>query len=152
MAGSPLARRMGWDLVPAGPKVERRMLLRSGLVLVVAVWLVTATVHCGLLSLGWPASHPSQPLPTSLGGQFAINVDHPYLVASPAPCPHVKFVTAVVPRVVTALVALGVAWTVLAVTGALAQHVVPAGRDPPVALGTSLTGQDLLTRFCVARR
>ncbi|WP_458259759.1 putative copper homeostasis (lipo)protein LpqS, partial [Mycobacterium tuberculosis] len=37
-------------------------------------------------------------------------------------------------------------------TAALTDPVAPAARGPPAAQGSVRTGQDLLTRFCLARR
>lgn len=52
----------------------------------------------------------------------------------------------------TALLLLGLGLAALVVKGWLAQLVTPAGRSPPNAGVRGLTGQELLTRFCIARR
>ncbi|WP_225331674.1 hypothetical protein [Mycobacterium intracellulare] len=53
---------------------------------------------------------------------------------------------------VTALVELGLAVAVVAVAGSRVKLVVPVGRAPPRAAAIAFAGQDVLTRFCIARR
>ncbi|WP_232009980.1 hypothetical protein [Mycobacterium intracellulare] len=66
---------------------------------------------------------------------------------------HEAFAATVLPNSPsTALAALGLVVAVVAIAALLAQHVVLAGRGPPRGFPAALTGQDLLTRFCLSRR
>jgi lipoprotein LpqS len=131
---------------------DRPLRWRSAIAVAAVAWVLTAVLHCGPARSESDTPHLPHPLLTSLGSEFAINVDHPHLVDTPAQCHHEQFATAALPRAATALVALGVVVAVLAVTGSSAQPVVITGRGPPSAAGNFFTGQDLLTRFCLARR
>lgn len=59
--------------------------------------------------------------------------------------------TAVLPRWAPTLVALGLLAAVAFVARSIAPHG-SAGRDPPCGFSTELSGQAVLTRFCLARR
>lgn len=99
-------------------------------------------------------SQPARALVASLGGEFTVDVDHPHVSKGSAGGHHEQFTTAVLPRsgaVVAALIALGVVAAV-ALTGGLAWCGLPAGRGPPHTPAFSVTGQDVLTRFCLSRR
>lgn len=99
-------------------------------------------------------SQPARALVASLGGEFTVDVDHPHVGKGSSGDHHEQFTTAVLPRsgaVVAALIALS-AVAAVALTGGLARFGVPAGRGPPRAPALSVTGQDVLTRFCLSRR
>ncbi|MCA2247854.1 hypothetical protein JF729_08605 [Mycobacterium intracellulare] len=99
-------------------------------------------------------SHSAHALVASLGGEFTVNVDHPHVGKGSSGEHPEQFTTAVVPRsggVVAALIALG-AVAAVAVAGGLAWFGLPAGRGPPHTPAFSVTGQDVLTRFCLSRR
>ncbi|KZS69258.1 hypothetical protein A4G26_26360 [Mycobacterium kansasii] len=96
--------------------------------------------------------HPAHALLSTVGGEFAVNVDHAHLFDGSSTDCHNVFATAVLPRPATTLVALGAVAALIAITAALANLVVPAGRGPPKVPITALAGQDLLSRFCLARR
>jgi hypothetical protein len=99
-------------------------------------------------------SQPAHALVASLGGEFTVDVDHPHVGKGSSGDHHEQFTTAVLPRsgaVVAALIALS-AVAAVALTGGLARFGVPAGRGPPRAPALSVTGQDVLTRFCLSRR
>ncbi|WP_083212156.1 hypothetical protein [Mycobacterium intracellulare] len=100
------------------------------------------------------ASDSSHTVTTPVGGEFTIILDHPHLVDGDSWGIHPEaFAAGVLPNSSSAaLAALGVVVAVVAVTAWLAQHLVLAGRGPPRGLATALTGQDLLTRFCLSRR
>jgi hypothetical protein len=127
--------------------------MRAALVAVVLAWVAAAVaVQCWLPALHSHAAHPSHPLVTSLGGEFAINLDHAHLTdKSKLPCPK-QFATAVLPRSATPSFAAAAVVAVAAIAGMLADLVVGAGRGPPAAPVFVRAGQDLLTRFCLARR
>jgi len=129
---------------------------RSGLQLFIGVAAAVAVVavvgHCEP-NLSEPrASHTAHALLSSLGSEFTVNAEHSHLVDGSSTACHESVTTAVLPRPGTASVARGAVMTVVASTGWLAQPPAVAERGPPRALGTALTGQDLLTRFCRARR
>jgi hypothetical protein len=129
---------------------------RSGLRLFIGVAAAVAVVavvgHCGSNLSGPRASHTPHPLLSSLGSEFTVNAEHSHLVDVSSTACHEPVTTAVLPRPGTASVAHGAVMAVVAIRGWLAQPPVVAGRGPPRALGSALSGQDLLTRFCRARR
>ena len=129
---------------------------RSGLQLFIGVTAALAVVavvgYCGPNLSGPRASHTLHALLSSLGSEFTVNAGHAHLVDGSSTVCHESVTTAVLPRSGTASVARGAVMAVVAITGWLAQPPVVAGRGPPRALGTAVTGQDLLTRFCRARR
>lgn len=132
---------------------------RSWLVSVVAVaalvWaLVAVGAHGGLLSGQRHGVHFGHPLVSSLGGEFAANVDHPHVVDASRHSHHPEqFAAAVLPqRAGAALVVLGLVVAVVAVAGLAGAVVVPVGRGPPWGLAGVVAGRDLLTRFCLLRR
>jgi hypothetical protein len=131
---------------------SRRSELRLFIGVAAAVAVIAVVGYCGLNLSGPRPSHTPRALSSWLSSEFTVNAEHAHLVdGSPAAC-HGSVTTAVLPRSGTASVARGAVTAVVAVTGWLAQPPVVAGRGPPRALGTALTGQDLLTRFCRARR
>lgn len=126
--------------------------LRSVIVIAAAVWVLIGTAGCELVRSASPASDPPHALLTSLGGEFTVTMDNAGLDRSWShACPK-TFTKVVLPRPASALVALGVVVAGVAIAGSLAHLVLPAGRGPPRGLAAALTGQDLLTRFSLARR
>lgn len=118
-----------------------------------AVAVLAIAGHCGLLrSVAQPPASPS--LVTSLGGELTASAAQPHLVVGLPICKSSKvLVTAALPKsATTALIALGAGVAAIIGMALLAQLVVPAGRSPPRTLVTARTGQDLLTRLCLARR
>ncbi|ETW25583.1 hypothetical protein MGAST_01935 [Mycobacterium gastri 'Wayne'] len=122
--------------------------------------MIAAAVVAGLIALlGHSAMMHSEPhrphqphaLLSSVGGEFAVNIDHAHLIDGSLTECHDVFATAILPRSAAALVGLGVVATVVAITASLADVVRPAGRGPP-PLGPADTGRGLLTRFCQLRR
>jgi len=120
--------------------------------LAAAVAVVAVVGHCGPNLSGPPSSHTPHASLSSLGSELTVNPEHAHLVDGSSTACHESVTTAVIPRSGTASVARGAVMAVVAITGWFAQPPVVAGRGPPRALGTALTGQDLLTRFCRVRR
>lgn len=125
-----------------------------------AVWLAMWGVLIGAHSVNTHSQSsvvhlaPAMLASASGGGQPTLSVDHLHVGKGLAGDHPERFTAAVLPRsgaVVAALIALGVVAAV-AVTGGLARFGVPAGRGPPRAPALSVTGQDVLTRFCLSRR
>jgi lipoprotein LpqS len=140
------------DLDARHAAAPRRPGLRLFIGVAAAVAVVAVVGHCEP-NLSEPrASHTPHPLLSSLGGEFTVNAEHAHLVDGSSTACHESVPTAVLPRSATASVGLGAVMAVVAITGWQAQPAVLAGRGPPGALGTALTGQDLLRRFCLARR
>jgi lipoprotein LpqS len=127
--------------------------LRSAIAIMVTVWMFVGVAGCCYLvrSEGSELS-PAQAFSTSLTSEFALNADHASVdcAASPA-CPQ-AFAMAALPPSATALVALAIAVVVATVVGSVANRVAPTRRAPPSGVLVALTGQDVLTRLCLARR
>jgi len=119
--------------------------MKSAVAAVVALWLLfgAAGVHCGIPRLA--QAQPSQTWAT-------INADQAHLAdGSTSSCP-AKFGTAVLPRSGVSMGAFAVLAAFGIVTGCLVLLRAPSGRSPPARLAAPITGQILLTRFCLARR
>jgi hypothetical protein len=130
----------------------RRPRLRLFIGVAAAVAVVAVVGHCEPNLSELRASHTPHPSLSSLGSEFTVNAEYSHLVdGSSMACPE-SVTTAVLPRSATVSVGHGAVLAVLAITGWHAQPAVLAGRGPPGALGTARTGQDLLRRFCLARR
>src|SRR5882757_505607 len=88
---------MGYTV--SGVQTGRVVWMRAALVAVVLAWVAAAVaVQCWLPALHSHTAHPNHPLVTTLGGEFAINLDHAHLTdKSKLPCPK-QFATAVLPR------------------------------------------------------
>jgi hypothetical protein len=141
------------DLDARDAAASRRSALRLFIGLTAAVAVVAVVGYCGS-NLSRPrASHATDALLTSLDSEFTVNAEHAHLVDGSSKACHESLTTAVLPRSGTASIGIGAVMAVVANGGWLARPPVVAGRGPPrAALGTALTGQDLLTRFCRARR
>jgi plasmid stabilization system protein ParE len=134
--------------------------LRYVVAVVAAVWLAVWVVVIGAHSVmgdGHSESsvpHPAHALVASLGSEFAVNVDHPHVGNGSSSAHPEQFSAAVLTRSGAAVAALAVLGAVLAVAvaGGLARLGAPAGRGPPRARAFSVTGQEVLTRFCLSRR
>nr|VTO97132.1 hypothetical protein BIN_B_01852 [Mycobacterium riyadhense] len=134
-------------------KGRRVVVTRSAIAAVALAWVVAAiATQCWLPQMHRHATHPNHPLVTSVGKEFAVNADHQHLSDnSTPPCPE-QLATAVLPRWAAQASAAAAVAVAVGVAGVLTCLVVRAGRGPPAALISARTGQDLLTRFCLARR
>jgi hypothetical protein len=131
---------------------RRRLGLRWFICVAAAVAAVAVVGHCEP-NLSEPrATHTPHPLLSSLGSEFTVNAEHAHVVDGSSMACHESVPTAVLPRSATASAGIGAVMAVVSITGWQAQPAVLAGPGPPGALGTALTGQDLLKRFCLARR
>jgi hypothetical protein len=130
----------------------RRPRLRLFIGVAAGVAVVAVVGHCEPNLSELRASHEPHPSLSSLGSEFAVNAEYSRLVDGSSVACHEAVTTAVLPRSATASVGHGSVMAVLAITGWQAQPAVLAGRGPPGALGAARTGQDLLRRFCLARR
>ena len=126
--------------------------LQSALGLAVAFWVLLIGAEAAMPWSDGPDDHAHHAVATSVAHEFAVVMDHPHLQAVRAAVSPDTFATAVVPRVATTLVALGLAIATV-VFGMYAGHTVWATmRAPPRALIADLSGRQLLVRFCIARR
>lgn len=126
--------------------------LRTVTAVVAALWLLAGAASCFLVCPERSASNPAHAVLTSRDGEFAVHADHARVECGQSPaCPQ-ALATTLLPRSATALVALWTAVAMATVAGSLARWVAPTRRGPPGGLPLVLTGQDLLTRFCLARR
>lgn len=145
MAPVPISSRKFW----AFGKQPR---WRSSAAAVVVMLMVLLFGHSAMLRSETHAPHPPHALLSSLGGEASVNTNHAHLLNGAFAHSHNEVATAVLPRSSTTLIQLGAAAAVVAITTMLASLVTPAGRGPPRALASVLVGQDISTRFCVARR
>ncbi|KZS68397.1 hypothetical protein A4G27_09595 [Mycobacterium kansasii] len=136
----------------AGVNLRHAVWTRSARIAIVLVVVVAAVAaQCWLPQLDRQPAHPSHPLSTAVGSEFAVNIGHAHLSDdSAAPCPPLQ-AGAVMPRsdapVFEAAVVVGAG----GIVGVLTAAVVVAGRGPPTLPVDVRTGQDLLTRFCLSR-
>lgn len=114
-------------------------------------WLFILVGHSAMLPSETHEPHHPHALLGSVGGQVTVNVDHAHLFNGSLIECHDVFATAALPRSATTVVELGVVTAVAAITVALTNLAMAPVRGPPRML-PPLTGQDLLTRFCLARR
>lgn len=133
-------------------RTARRPALRWVLALAATAWLlsgVASDIH--RWSLAAPDTAHSVISPTAPGA-FAVNGDPAHLGAHVSPtCPKLC-ATAVLPQWAPAWVALGLLVALGVVGGWCAQGEPQTGRSPPRGPVAALTGQDVLTRLCLARR
>ncbi|WP_082986654.1 hypothetical protein [Mycobacterium gordonae] len=145
MAPVSMSSRTGWVF-------GKQPRWRTWTAAVVVVLLALLFGHSAMLHSETHAPHPPHALLSSLGGEASVNTNHAHLLNGASGHCHNEFAIAVLPRSSTTLVPFGVAAAVVAITTMLASLVAPAGRGPPRTLASVLAGQDISTRFCVARR
>ncbi|GAB3022870.1 hypothetical protein [Mycobacterium bourgelatii] len=118
---------------------------RTAVAAIVATWLVLgmAGLHCGIPQLAFGLGDQSKAV--------VLTVDHDQAGDGASACP-AKFATAISPRATIALAALGLVAVVGVIVAWAAFVVRPGGRSPPAESVLSVSGRDLLTRFCLARQ
>lgn len=155
-----LARTGVRRLIPglASPRIVRlngacgRSRLRSFIAIAAVVGVLAILGHSALLRSEAHAAHSSEPFLTSLSSAVDVNVDHAHLVDGWSTAHPEVFANAVLPRSISGLASLGAVVAAVALTGWFVRLLVLAGRSPPRGLAADMTGQDLLTRFCLSRR
>jgi lipoprotein LpqS len=140
------------DMDPRRAAAPRWLALQLFIGVAAAVAVVAVIGHCEPSLSGQHASHAPHRLLPSPGGEFTVNAEHAHLVDASSPACHEPVMTAVLPRSGTASVGHGAVTAAVAITGWQAQPAALTVRGPPGALGPALTGQDILRRFCLARR
>lgn len=134
----------------AGTSPRRRLIVGTGIAAAV-VWALAFGL-CGLHQAESYGAHAPDSVLASTGQRLVVHGEDASLGdGAPHGCPQ-QVATAVPVRSATELAVLGVVVAVVAVTGWMAPLIFSAGRGPPVTPGIALTGQDLLTRFCLSRR
>lgn len=126
--------------------------LQSAIALTVVFWVL---LFGGEAALPWSQGsddHAPHAVATSVSGEFADMMDHPHVQQSAVLSPD-TFAAAVVPRVTTILVALGLAVAVAA-AWMYGGHGIWATlvRGPPRGRGPVASGRQLLARLCISRR
>lgn len=125
--------------------------LRSVITIVVALWMLAGVADCCLIRSGPSVSHPAGLILTSPSGNLFTNADHTGTDCASSPtCLH-TFAVAEPPLKATALVALG-SMVVTAIVASIARCAARIRRPVPGGSPVLPTGQDVLTRFCLARR
>lgn len=125
---------------------------RSMTAVATAAFLLLLLGHSALLHSETGHPHHSHALLSSVGAEFAINVDHPHLVNGALTACHDVSASAVLPRTPTILMEIGVAAAMVAIVAGVSGDATTSGRSPPNAAPPALTGRDLLTRLCLIRR
>lgn len=145
------ARCYSRDIVRATDARARSPLFGAA-ALVAAVWMLTIMADSGLPWMDAAAPHHPHTVTTPHNGGSAVLLDHhPHLGAGSIPAAPHLITAALPPRAATALAALGLMAALAATTALLAPVVLPAMRGPPWVLAALLTGQQVLTRHCIAR-
>lgn len=125
--------------------------LGSVITIVVALWMLAGVADCCLVRSGPSVSHPADLILASPSGELFTNADHAGTDCTSLPtCLH-AFAAAEPPLKATALVALG-SMVVTAIVASIARRAAPTRPAAPGGSPVLLTGQDVLTRLCIARR
>lgn len=135
--------------IDAGSKGRRwraafAALIAFGIVIVGAEWALPG------IELA-PLHAPHALIATGVGEETSIAVDHPHFSKGGAALSPEAITEAVVPRGIVSLVALGLVTAVAVLTALWRQTTLAATRGPP-RTPIALSGRDLLTRMCIARR
>jgi hypothetical protein len=134
--------------------VHRQPLVRSVIAIAATVWLLVAGASGDVDRSVHSTPDPAHTILTSFSGESAVNADHAHAhvdTGSSLTCLEL-FASAVLPWWAPTLVALGLLVVLATVVGSFAERVLQPWRGPPRERATVITGQDLLTQFCVARR
>jgi amino acid transporter len=129
-----------------------RTRLLSVVALIVTFSVVAIAAEWGLPWSDTPTAHPPHALAAAPGSEFAVFADHEHIRDGSTPTAPDTFTAAVLPRLTPVLVALALIAAVVVLAGSCGRAILAAGRGPPRALATVLTGQQILARFCISRR
>lgn len=120
--------------------------------ILLTVWVLVGVAGCWLVQSESSQSNSAHASYASLSAEFAVNADHSAADCTASPeCPQ-AFAIAVLPLSATALVTLGSGVAVTTAVGSVTDGVSPGRRGPPRGVSVALSGRDILTRFCLARR
>ncbi len=123
------------------------------------LWAAIGLMFIVALFAAAPASlaMPSDPhvdhhiLATGAPDHFA-TVDHEHIAPAATPSAPDALADALVPRVRTALLAMGLLFAVSLLGGMSLRHRILVGRDPPRIRVLVSPGRDVLARYCISRR
>ncbi|MDZ4232732.1 MAG: hypothetical protein U1C73_02985 [Dietzia sp.] len=126
--------------------------LHCAIALAIVCWVLAVTAESGVMSSDTPAPHSAHAVASAPGAEFAVIAEHPHVYDGSALASPETVAAAVPPRGTTMLVALAVIAAICVLAGCRARDLLAAVRGPPGAAAVILTGQQILTRFCIARR
>ncbi|WP_262490859.1 hypothetical protein [Mycobacterium simiae] len=126
---------------------------RSAVVAVGVVGMIAAVVaQCWLPRVDRQAAHPSHPLLSVVGSEFAVNSGHSHLADdSTLPCPP-QHADAVLPRTDTPLLEVAAVASSAGTAAVPSCMAVPEGRGPPPGPVAGGCATDLVIRFRLVRR
>jgi hypothetical protein len=118
--------------------------VRAFVALVLAFWVLVVTAEWALPGTEIAPAHSHT--------DSAVVAEHPHMSDGSDPLAPDTFSEAVLPRVHTALIALGLIAALAAMVPLWGQTKLPVIRGPPRPISWSLSGRVMLTRLCIARR
>lgn len=126
--------------------------LCAAVALLAAVWMFAIAAEAALPRADAAMPHHPHAFATSHDNAAIVQSDHPHLGTTSVPAPP-EMVTAVLPpRAGTALATVALIAALIAGAALFVHLFVPTVRGPPRALAALLTGQQVVTRFCISRR
>lgn len=99
-----------------------------------------------------PAPHVDHHITASGAPDHAAGVDHEHIAPAAIPGAPDALADALVPRVRTALLAMGLIFAVALLGGMSLRQRIVVGRDPPRIRVLVDPGRDVLARLCISRR
>ncbi|WP_456320285.1 putative copper homeostasis (lipo)protein LpqS [Mycobacterium intracellulare] len=122
--------------------------------LVATVGILAIAAHSDVLGPAPQTPHHGQVVVSATGAVSTIDGAHAHLKSGSSDADHGAFPVVVAPRATSAAMT-GLVLVVMiraAAACSVMRRVATAGRGPPIARGPIFSGQDVLTRFCLARR
>lgn len=126
--------------------------LHAAVAVMTAVWMLALITDGGPAHTQTITPHHPHVTATSHDAQPAVVSDHPHIGRGTAPTPREVFTAALPPRTVTTLIATGLMAAFVAATALMTRAVMAAVRGPPRPFASSLTGREVITGLCIARR
>lgn len=99
-----------------------------------------------------PAPHADHHITASGAPDHFATVDHEHIAPAAIPGAPDALADAMVPRVRTALLAMGLIFAVALLAGMSLRQRIVVGRDPPRIRVLVSPGRDVLARLCISRR
>lgn len=113
---------------------------------------LTAFNGAPLTLSGAPAAHIDHHVSATGHLDHLASVDHDHIESAATQSPPDAFADALLPRLRTALTALGLVFILGLLWRWSPQHTALVGRDPPRAQLIVSPGRDVLSRLCISRR